>query len=55
MAAVLEDNGQKNQVKISESNSLQDDVADIGSPEKIGTRTDHRDMMRMGKNQELRV
>lgn len=55
MAAVFDDNGQKNQVKTSESNSVEDDIADIGPPEKVGTRTDHRDMLRMGKNQELKV
>ena len=57
MAAVLEDNGQKHPIKTSESTSLdvEDDVADLGPPEKIGTRTDHRDMLRMGKNQQLRV
>jgi hypothetical protein len=55
MAAVLEDNEQKNQVKTSESNSEEEDIADIGPPEKIGTRTDHRDMLRMGKNQQLKV
>lgn len=55
MAAVIEDNAQKNQVKTSEATSDEDDIADIGPPEKIGTRTDHRDMMRMGKNQELKV
>ena len=56
MAAVLEGD-QKNPVKTSESTSLdvEDDVADLGPPEKIGTRTDHRDMLRMGKNQQLRV
>jgi hypothetical protein len=55
MAAVIEDNDQKNQVKTSESNSVEDDIADIGPAEKVGTRTDHRDMMRMGKNQQLKV
>jgi hypothetical protein len=55
MAAGHEDDGQKNQVKTSESPSLEDDIADIGPPEKVGTRTDHRDMLRMGKNQQLKV
>jgi hypothetical protein len=55
MAAVLEDNAQKNPVKTSESASVEDDIADLGPSEKIGTRTDHRDMLRMGKNQQLRV
>jgi hypothetical protein len=57
MAAVLDDSDQKIQVKTSESTSLEadDDVADIGPAEKVGTRTDHRDMLRMGKNQQLKV
>jgi hypothetical protein len=56
MAAVL-DGDQKNPVITSESTSLEadDDVADIGPAEKVGTRTDHRDMLRMGKNQQLKV
>lgn len=55
MASMLEDNAQKNHVKTSVTNSVEDDIADIGPSEKVGTRTDHRDMMRMGKNQELKV
>ncbi|KAH8811165.1 amino acid/polyamine transporter I [Xylogone sp. PMI_703] len=36
--------------------ALPDDVPpeDFGPTEKIGTKADHRDMIRMGKNQELR-
>lgn len=30
-------------------------VEELGPSEKVGTRADHRDMLRMGKNQELRV
>ena len=30
-------------------------VENLGSSDKIGTRTDHQNMVRMGKHQELRV
>ena len=55
MAAAQDDDGQKKQVKTPEVISVEEDIADIGPPEKVGTRTDHRDMLRMGKNQELKV
>lgn len=55
MAAAHEENDQKIQVKTSEATSVEEDIADLGPPEKVGTRTDHRDMMRMGKNQQLKV
>jgi hypothetical protein len=56
MAAVLDDDAQKHPIKTSETSlDVEDDIADLGPPEKVGTRTDHRDMLRMGKNQQLRV
>ena len=54
-AAVQDDDSQKKQVKTPDVISVEEDLADIGPSEKVGTRTDHRDMLRMGKNQELKV
>jgi hypothetical protein len=54
MAAALKDNAQKVPVNTSEI-LVEEDIADVDPPEKIGTRADFRYMFRMGKNQELKV
>lgn len=57
MSNVLGGNGQEDpkQVKTSELALGEDDATDLGPPEMVGTRADHRDMLRMGKSQQLKV